>query len=297
MGKSFFYQEQYGTLFAWGNQGRSNYHAATVSVRERLGSALLMDFNYTLSHSHDNASGVQSDGYTGGVNTGGALIINPLRPFDRYASSDFDIRHIINANAVWELPVGRGRKFFNSGGISNAVLGGWQLSGIFRWNSGLPTGSQSIYGGPFDNARWATNWDIQSAGIRIRPVETCPTRGSGTTPPKLFCDPVAAYQSYRNPKPGENGDRNYLRLPGYVALDMGIAKSFTMPWSEKHKLQLRFEAFNVTNTQRLGPFVFSRTGFGLSVDPFKKSPPPNWSNFTGIQGKPREMQFGLRYEF
>ena len=54
------------------------------------------------------------------------------------------------------------------------------------------------------------------------------------------------------PFPGETGDRNVFRLPGYVNLDMGLSKSFDLPWSENHKLQVRFEAFNVTNTQRMG---------------------------------------------
>jgi hypothetical protein len=71
-----------------------------------------------------------------------------------------------------------------------------------------------------------------------------------------------------------------------------------MPWSEKHKLQVRFEAFNVTNTQRMGALSGGRTGYGIGIDPFNGStPPPDWSNFAGIQGQPREMQFGLRYSF
>jgi hypothetical protein len=78
---------------------------------------------------------------------------------------------------------------------------------------------------------------------------------------------------------------------------MGLGKTFSMPWSEKHKLQIRWEAFNVTNTQRLGRIDSSRTGFGLTPDPSSGTPPPNWSNFTKIQGTPRVMQVGFRYEF
>jgi hypothetical protein len=195
-------------------------------------------------------------------------------------------------NSVWQLPFGRGQWFFHdSNKWVNGILGGWQLSTIFRWNSGLPIFS------PFDDARWATNWEVQSSGVRIAPVQTCPTRG-GTDAPKLFgCDPTTAYQSWRNAMPGETGDRNVLRLPGYVDLDMGLAKSFRMPWNENHKLQIRWETFNVTNTQRLGQIDESRTGFGLVLDPQTATPPTNWSNFTGIQGSPRVMQFGFRYSF
>jgi hypothetical protein len=251
-----------------------------------------MDFNYTLSHSLDDASGLSTAGAFGG-----AFILNPIQQHASYANSDFDIRHIININAVWQLPFGKGRPFFGSSNKwVNGVIGGWQLSGIYRWNSGLPVG---FYGdsGIFDDTRWATNWNVQSNVTRIQPIQTCPTRG-GTAPAKLFgCNTTDAYRSFRNAKPGETGDRNVFRAPGYVDLDVGLGKSFSMPWSEKQKLQIRVEAFNISNTQRLGQYDTSRTGFGVVLDPQSATPPTNWSNFTQIQGTPRVLQFGFRYEF
>ncbi len=235
----------------------------------------------------DDALGLQTSGVYGS-----AYIFNPLRQSDNYSISDFDVRHIINLNSVWQIPIGRGRTFLSDGNRAvDALIGGWQLTGIFRWNSGLPVSA------PFDAAQWATNWQVQSNGVRVRPLESCPDRG-GIDAPKLFgCDPEYAYQSFRNAKPGETGDRNVFRLPGYVALDMGLGKSFSMPWSENHSLQLRFEAFNVTNTQRMGVLQGGRDGYGLVVDPQNATPPPNWTNFSGIQGERRVMQFGFRYEF
>lgn len=289
VGKDLFFQPQYGALAAFSSIAHSWYHAGTLSVRQRLGRTLTMDFNYTLSHSLDDASGLQTSG-----GYGSAFILNPIRQHDWYANSDFDIRHIINVNAVWEMPFGRGRRFFgNAGKALNAAVGGWQLTGIYRWNSGLPISA------PYDDARWATNWNVQSYAIRLKPLQTCPTRGSSTANPKLFgCDPTAAYRSFRNARPGESGDRAPFRLPGYVALDMGIGKEFTMPWSEHHKLQFRVEAFNVTNTQRLGAINVTRTGYGITIDPSQgKTPPTEWSNFIGIQGLPRQIQFGARYTF
>ena len=297
--RNLFFQPQYGALSTFSSIARSNYHAGTISIRERLGTTLTMDFNYTLSHSLDDASGLSTSG-----SYGGAFITNPIRQRDSYANSDFDIRHIINMNAVWQLPFGKGRPFLSdSNSVVNGILGGWQLSGIFRWNSGLPVG---FYGasGPYDNSRWATNWNVQSNVIRIRPLESCPDRGgviSDVNPsgaPKLFgCNTQAAYDSFRNAKPGESGDRNVIRAPGYVALDLGLGKSFSMPWSEKQKLQIRVESFNVTNTQRLGQFNTGRSGFGVNLKPSTAKPPTVWSNFTAIQGSPRVMQFGFRYEF
>ena len=163
--------------------------------------------------------------------------------------------------------------------------------------------------GPYDDARWATNWNAQSFDVRAIPVDTCPDKG-GANAPKLFgCNTTAAYQSFRNALPGETGDRAPFRLPGYVTLDLGLHKAFTMPWGERQKLEIRFEGFNVTNTQRMGAIDVSRTGYGITADPggspfgcsgaacvsTPATPPTNWSNFTGIQGSPRVLQVGLRY--
>jgi hypothetical protein len=302
-----FFQPQYGALATFSSIGRSWYHAGTLSVRERLGTRLTLDFNYTLSHSLDDASGLQTSG-----GYGAAFILNPLRQRDWYADSDFDIRHVINMNAVWQLPVGRGRMLFgNANKWVNGLVGGWQLSGIYRWNSGLPISA------PYDDVRWATNWNVQSYNVRMGPMQACPTKAGDS--PRLFCDRTAAYRNFRNALPGESGDRAPFRLPGYVALDLGLGKEFTMPWSERHKLQIRWEVFNVTNTQRLGAIDGSRTGYGITADPAGRpigctpgstcvaqsgtgngnpaTPPTNWSNFTGIQGTPRVMQVGLRYSF
>jgi len=278
-----FYHPQYGALGAIGSIGRSNYHGGTLSIRQRLGETLTWDFNYTLSHSLDDASGLQTSG-----NFGTSLILNSIRQEDNYANSDFDVRHIVNVNGVWQVPIGRGRSFLSdTNKWVDGFLGGWQLSGIFRWNSGLPIWS------PYDTL-WATNWNIQSSGVRLRPVQSCPTRGENGESPSLFgCDRTAAYQSWRNARPGETGDRNVIRMPGYVSLDMGLAKSFKMPWSEGHSLQFRVEAFNVTNTQRFG----STTNEQLEVDPQVNTPASDWWNFTNIQGTPRVMQFGIRYSF
>jgi len=282
-----FYQPQYGALTSFSTVGNSSYNGATVSVRQRLGESLSLDFNYTLSKSMDDASGLQTSG-----GYGSSFILNPLRQHDSYAVSDFDVRHIINFNSLWQLPFGRGRWLsFGDNKAVDAILGHWQLNSIMRWNSGYPIGA------PFDAATWATNWNVQSYGVRVRPIEACPTRG-GTQPPRLFgCDPTEAYQSFRNAKPGETGDRNAFRLPGYFTLDMGLMKSFTMPWNENHKLELRFEAFNVTNTQRMGGILATRDGYGLVDVPQTSAAPTNFSNFVSIQGNRRVMQFGFRYAF
>ena len=297
-----FMQPQYGALAAWSTIGNSNYNALTVSVRQRL-SSLTLDFNYSFSHSLDDSSGLQSDFGFGSANNSGPFIENPIRQGSNYGNSDFDIRHLINASAVWEMPFGKGRVFMNTDNRAlQAVLGGWQLAGIFRWNTGLPVGS------PFDDARWATNWNVQANVTPTAPIHNCSTRvgtpsPGGTGSPKLFggsgCDITAIYQGFRNAYPGETGPRNYLRYPGYANVDLGLAKTINMPWSEKQQLQLRWDVFNVANHQSFGLIDLSRTGIGVARDPLLRglNAPDNWSNFTQIQGQPRVMQIGARFSF
>ena len=285
-----FMQPQWGSLNTWSTIGNANYNALAVSLRGRL-SSLTFDFNYTWSHSLDDASGLQSEDFTGNYNGYGSVIINAVRQGENYASSDFDVRHSINADAVWQMPVGKGHALLgNAGRAVDAILGGWQLSGIFRWNTGLPAFA------PIDDGRWATNWEFQSYVTPIHPIHSCPNKPVNGTP-NLFgnCDIDAIYQNFRNAFPGETGPRNYLRYPGYIDLDLGFGKSWKMPWNEGHSLQLRWDVFNVTNTQHLTGYANN----GVEADPGLNgaSAPSDFYNFTQIQGQPRIMQIGARYSF
>jgi hypothetical protein len=285
-----FMQPQFGSLSTWSSIGNSNYHALTLSFRQRL-KTLTLDFNYTFAHSLDDASGLQSEAGYGNFQTNGSFIPNSLRQHDNYGSSDFDVRHSINADFVWQLPIGRGQAFMgNAGKAADALLGGWQLSSIIRWNTGLPTGVS-----PFDESQWANSWNVQSNTTPTSSVHSCPNKPKNSAP-KIFggCDVTGVYQSMRNAYPGESGPRNYVRYPGYFDLDLGISKSFKMPW-EGHQLALRWDVFNVTNTQSLTGIV----DFAVVADPklTQQTPPPDWGNFFQIQGQPRVMQIGARYSF
>lgn len=288
---NMFYQPQFGALSAFSTIGRSNYNSLQLSLRERLRDDVTFDFNYTYGHSFDSVSGLQN-----ATSYGTGFIVNALTPDSNYSSSDFDARHIINANWVVGLPIGRGKKFLtNTGGVVDQILGGWQTTGIFRWNSGLPIQT------PFDCCVWATNWNVQSNGVRVRPVESSPTANGANGTPNIFSDPTAVYRSFRPARPGEVGDRNVLRAPGYIALDMGLYKSFRLPW-EGHALQFRWEVFNVTNTQRFDGLTIS--DLSLGSDPFLGgNPNSDFGRFTSTQAPLNEtkagrvMQFALRYTF
>ena len=283
---NYFFHPQYAAFSAFSTVAYSNYHGGSFTLRQRLGQTLSFDVNYTFSKSLDNASGLQTS-----TTYGAAFILNPLRPDDNYAVSDFDARHVLNANFLFQLPFGKDRQFFNNmNPVAEAILGGWQLSGVYRFNTGLPAIS------PFDAAQWATNWNAQSNGVRVRNIQTSINR----TTQNLFSDPQAAYNSFRNARPGETGDRNVLRDSGYQNLDLGLSKTFNMPWSENHKLQFRWEVFNVANQQYFEVDInnVTRSTLGLGQDSDIGEVDDNFGKvFTDIQGSPRRMQFGIRYTF
>ena len=296
---NLFFHPQYGALNTWGTFAYSNYNSLQLSIRQRLRKDVTFDFNYTYGHSLDNASGLQSQGNFSST----AFIFNPLDPSGNYGDSDFDFRHIVNANWLIGLPFGRGKTFLhNANSLVNGLLGGWQMTGIFRWNSGAPTGAANR---PFGFQRWPTNWNLSSGFVRTRQVESNFADFNGS--PNIFSDPLAALLSYRDARPGEAGDRNVLRLPGYFALDAGLHKAFKI--GERHTITFRWEVFNVTNTQRLR----SPGGFAVSaVDPFLQgqfglpaitTPPADFGKFTATQtplGETkagRVMQFALRWAF
>jgi hypothetical protein len=285
---NMFYQPQFAALSSFGTLAHSNYNALQLSLQQRLGDDFAFDINYSYGHSLDNASGLQaSTAYAQ------AFIVNALDPNQNYATSDFDAKHIVNADWIAGIPIGRGKRFFgNMDGVANGIFGGWTLTGIARWNTGLP------FQTPFDASRWATNWNVQSNGVRVRPLDAS-TQGHSTN---IFANPSFALASFRNARPGEVGDRNVLRAPGYFSLDAGLYKTFKMPW-EGHQLQFRWEVFNVTNTQYFDADFIS--DLGLPADPYLRNltANPDFGRFTSTQVPLNEnkagrvMQFALRYQF
>jgi hypothetical protein len=223
------------------------------------------------------------------------VIRNPIDPDLEYSVSNFDVRHNFNANWLLSLPFGKGRTFFGAAHpVVDGLIGGWQLTGITRFNTGLPAGT------PRD-IQWATNWQTQSDGVRVRDIESSPSANVDGRP-NLFSDPLEAYRSFRNARAGEVGDRNLstIRAPRYFVLDAGLSKSFRLGYAEGHQLQFRWEVFNVTNTQPFGVIA----GLSLQPDPFAATAPSaNFGRFSGSQtpvGEPRPgrvMQFALRYVF
>jgi hypothetical protein len=265
-----FFAPQGSSMPTWMNAGDANYDGGTFSLRRAFSSGLSLDFNYTLSHSIDNASAAE-----GSAGQDGAVIQNIFKPGEFRGSSDFDIRNLVNINVVYELPIGKGKPFWSGApGWANEMFGGWQISSIMRFSSGLPSVVQG-------NETWDTNYWQNTLAIATAPFKT-QTQIDSNGIPSLFSTTNAA-NDFADAYPGNVGTRALIRLAGMVNFDIGVAKSFPLPW-EGHRIQFRAEAYNAFNNVN-----FIQPSLALY----------NPSTFGEYQSTmpPREMQFALRYEF
>jgi Carboxypeptidase regulatory-like domain/TonB dependent receptor len=283
LGPYAYFSPQYSSLYAWRSIGNSAYNGLQLTLKHK-GRGLDFDFNYTFSKSIDVGSNAERINEFQGFGFA-SQVINSWAPKQLRAVSDFDTTHQLNSNWVIELPVGSGKRFAgNLHGVGQTLFGGWTLTGIFRWTSGYPFSVEPGLG------FWATNWQLTSADVLVGPK---PKTGVFTDPsgnPNVFQgDPNTVGQAFRHAYPGESGQRNNLRGPGYLGLDSGIAKTWSI--TERQALRFSWDVFNVTNTPRfdVGSMQFIGNNSVSSGSTF--------GEYTATMTKPRVMQFALRYSF
>ncbi|PYT08218.1 MAG: hypothetical protein DMF60_05305 [Acidobacteria bacterium] len=160
------------------------------------------------------------------------------------------------------------------------MIGGWQLSGIYRWSTGFPIGASN-------GATWPTNWQIGGYAVPTGPLSPTGVHKNGDGTVNMFADPTAAIGNFRHAYPGESGTRNIMRGDGVFGWDMGLSKRWKMPYSESHSLQFRWDVFNVPNAVR-----FDVQSVNLNIDNST-----SFGKYTNLLSNPRIMQFALRYEF
>ena len=200
----------------------SIYHALQTSVRRNVG-GLQLSFAYTWSHSIDDSS----DRYDGSF-------VDSANPSANRASSNFDVRHILNFSYIWDLP------FFKSPGVANKVLGGWEFSGITNYQTGTP------YSVVVSNDNAGVANGVASSSARPDLVGD-PRSGVVSTPlenfgPLFYND--AAFAFPRGLTFG-TAPRNLLNNPHRINFDMALFKRFAI--KEQVGLEFRAEAFNVFN--------------------------------------------------
>ena len=297
-----FWDPQFSSLFAWSSLGTSSYNAGQFIVRHPMSHGLQVDFSYTYSKSIDlgsdtertNPQGTTSTTSPIGLGTSTVLsyIANPWNPGLNRAPSDFDLRHVITATWVYELPFGRGKSFAGTAsGVLDAIIGGWQLSGLNRWSSAFPF---SV----IDTRGFTQNFLFNSNMVQTGPIRSGLFINSGA--PFAFSNPTAVVAGVqittdvpatltpmRFAYPGEAGSRNNFRGQGYFGIDTGLAKS----WKIRESMNLKFawEVFNLTNSVRFD----SNTNTSLD----NGSDDGSFGLYRRTLTVPRVQQFSLRFSF
>ena len=243
---------------------RANYNALSVKLQRRFSKGLTYLFGYTWSRSID---------YGSAIRVHGSDLLFPQNGYDLRAErglSSFHTPHRSVTSVLYELPIGKGRRFINQSGVADAVLGGWELGSIFTLQSGFP---QTVAAGR-DQSNTAIGFDrVNATG-----------------------QPTALSRSVRNIDRWFNTDayvlqpfgtfgtagRNTIMTPGVIQLDFSAHKDFRIV--ENHTVQFRFEAFNFANHPNWGdPDRFrTSTGFG---------------QIRSTRTNMREMQVALKYMF
>jgi hypothetical protein len=289
LGPFAFYHDQFSSLYAWRNIGTSDYNALQVTYNVHWGDNLQGQFNYTFSKSLDEASAAErigpyeGTGGTGNDLNGGGIVINSYDPLALRGLSDFNAFHQINANAVYLLPFGKGQMVAsNAGRLLDALIGGWHLSGIFRWTTGFPIAVDNGF-------TWATNWNIEGLAEPNGPSPATANgviQYQGSRNPYIFADPAAAQAAFRPEWPGESGVRNNVIGDGMFNIDTGLAKNFSL--GENRRLEFSWQTFNMTNSVRYNV---------RTAQPTLSSDPSTFGLYTSALTTPRFMQFALRFSF
>jgi len=262
-----------------GNYASSNYNSMQAILRKRFSNNLQFDFNYTYSHTIDNLSQI-TNSYVQYTGSNGSLVCDLENLRTCRASSDFDARHTVSANYIYDLPIGRGQRLLHDAPrLVDYVLGGWEWSGIAGWRTGYPF---TINTGAFPTAFTLDSpAALTGSGSALK-------SGIHTVNNQLqyFASQSSALAAMSFTVGGAIGNRNAAVGPGFFSMDMGVTKSFKIPWSEKQQLKFKWDSFNTFNHPSFnGPSsaTLSNTAqFGV---------------ITSTASAPRVMQYALRYEF
>ncbi len=223
------YTSLYGNLY----DGVSNYDAFELTVKRSFSNGLLFTANYTWSKAMD----METVSNLYGGNSG--LIQNTYNLTANYGLGDLDMPNIFNFEAVYQLPVGSGKRFVNRGGILNGVIGGWQISSVLQVHSGspfTPTMGTANLSGSLGND-WYPN--------RI---------ANGTVPNPSISDWFNT-AAFAEPAAYTFGNSGYDVLfgPSYKDLDLSLSKSFSVrKLGEGAQFEIRADAFDSLNNPNFG---------------------------------------------
>ncbi len=280
-----FWSTQFSSLYSWASIGTSAYNALQFTLRHPSSHGFTSDIGYTLSKSIDMGSGAERSNEFSADSFGGSAIQNSWNPKLNKGVSDYDSRQLVTVDAIYQLPIGRGKAALaNANALTDALIGGWQISGLSRWASALPF---SVY-----EPGWGTNWQLEGNGVVTGQVQVKKHLVNGT--PQVFAGNTANTinagifngNPIRLPYPGEAGQRNNFRGDGYFDIDSALAKTWNV--HERFKVKFAAEVYNIGNEVRFDDSPINLNG-SLTSGTF--------GAYTGLLSTYRRMQFGLRIDY
>jgi len=259
--------------------GNSSYHAFVATLEKRYSSGLQILSSYVVSK-------LFTDAETANADTGAAM-----NQFDRSlekALSRNDQTHNIKFNYSYELPFGPGRKYATSGVVGH-IVGGWRVSGIQNYYSGIPLPVLSPnYNLPlFGNNRASVadyeGWRAPIKGDQFDPNVDRWWSASVVNPARVQAAPSGAKVYVLESVYGNGTKRNPKeRSPWTLAENFSVARTFR--FTERVRMDFRWELFN----------AFNRVRWGI---PNSDITSPNFGLVNSLGNTPRQMQFGLKVEF
>jgi Carboxypeptidase regulatory-like domain len=270
---------QFGTNLYITNEAYSNYNGLLTTLHRKMSHGLQFDLNYTYSHSLDNISATPNAAF--GSNGAGGILCDAIHIGVCYGNSDFDATHVVTADGLYQLPFGRGKTFgSNLSRWANFALGGWALSGVDTWRTGLAfqTVSNAFPISFANNTPAIFNGDTSAIRDHIHTV-------NGQV--QLFASPTAAIGAFSGPLGLQAGSRNNLRGPHFSEVSLGLSKTF--PVTEQVGVEFRADAFNVFNHANFG---LPGTAATADIDS-----PSTFGVINSMAGQPRVLQVALRVDF
>jgi hypothetical protein len=273
------------------NYGESEYNSLQLKVQKRFSEGTFALVSYTLARTVSSGSD-NTQSSAGSSWSGAQGVISPFeRERNKTVTTD-DVPHVFSAAFVYELPVGRGKRYLDQGGVANALLGGWQVSTVFRYTSGLPFFFR-VNGTPCNvpaQFRAGCIPAITSLGSVFAQDKGSYDPNAGPLFNRDAFEPVSAFNfNYGRGNRIEEDVRGFA----YKNQDISFIKNTRLPGGTN--LQFRVEMFNMWNWHIFGA---RGTIMGSITDAFDLDlASPTFGNWKGGVSDPRNIQIAARFEF
>ena len=264
------------------NAGSSTFHSFQLKAEKRYSNGLWILGSYTLSKLLANTDDVMR------IDGGSSGVFSPFQR-ERFKSlSSGDVPHSVRATAIYQLPFGKGKRFMGSSAIADKILGGWELTSIYTYTSGIPYFFRSsVCNVPAQFRAGCVPAILPGADPFAQSQDGSYDPGKGP----LFNAAAFESPSSFNYYFGSGSRTENVRGFAYKGHDVSLLKNIRI--SEKATFQLRGEFFNVWNWH-----YFVTGGVWGVTRPFVDDvASPAFGQWNGAVSQPRNIQVGAKIIF